>query len=40
MPRVMDTPLIRALGLAHYWQRLLEDGKYRTITEIALKRLI
>jgi hypothetical protein len=29
------TPLIRALGLAHYWQRLLDEGKYRTITEIA-----
>ena len=30
-----DTPLIRALGLAHYWQRLLDDGRFRTITEIA-----
>ena len=30
------TPLIRALGLAHYWQRLLEEDKYRTITEIAV----
>lgn len=30
-----DSPLIRALGLAHYWQRLLEDGKYRSLTEIA-----
>ena len=29
------TPLIRALGLAHYWQRLLDDGKYGSITEIA-----
>lgn len=29
------TPLVRALGLAHYWQRLLDEGKYRTITEIA-----
>ena len=29
------TPLIRALGLAHYWQRLLDDGKFQTITEIA-----
>jgi hypothetical protein len=30
-----DLPLIRALGLAHYWQRLLDDGTYRSITEIA-----
>jgi len=29
------TPLIRALGLAHYWQRLLDQGKYRSLTEIA-----
>jgi hypothetical protein len=32
---VEDTPLIRALGLAHYWQRLLDEGKYRSITAIA-----
>lgn len=30
-----DSPLIRALGLAHYWQRLLDEGKYRSFTEIA-----
>ena len=30
-----STPLIRALGLAHYWQRLLDEGKYRSITDIA-----
>lgn len=30
-----DSPLIRALGLAHYWQQLLGDGKYRSLTEIA-----
>ena len=29
------TPLIRALGLAHYWQRLLDEGKFRSITYIA-----
>lgn len=29
------TPIIRALGLAYYWQWLLDEGKYRTITEIA-----
>lgn len=30
-----DTPLLRALGLAHYWQRLLNDGKVQTIGDIA-----
>ena len=30
-----DSSLIRALGLAHYWQRLLDDGKYRSLTDIA-----
>ena len=30
-----DTPLIRALGLAQYWQRLLDDGKVQTIRDIA-----
>ena len=30
-----DSPLIRALGLAHYWERLLDEGKYRSLTEIA-----
>ena len=32
---VKDSPSIRALGLAHYWQRLLDEGKYRSLTEIA-----
>jgi hypothetical protein len=27
--------LIRALGLAHYWQRLLDDEKVQTIGDIA-----
>lgn len=27
--------LIRALGLAHYWQKLLDDGRFRSMTEIA-----
>ena len=31
-----DSPLIRALGLAHHWQRLLDEGKYRSLTEIAV----
>ncbi|MCC7005767.1 MAG: LacI family transcriptional regulator [Ottowia sp.] len=30
-----DTALLKALGLAHYWQRLLEEGKFKTLTEIA-----
>ena len=30
-----NTPIIRALGLAHYWQRLLDEGKMRTIADIA-----
>ena len=30
-----DSPLIRALGLAHYWQRLLDEGRYRSLTDIA-----
>ena len=30
-----DSPLLKALGLAHYWQSLLDEGKYRSITDIA-----
>ena len=30
-----DTPLLRALGLAHYWQQLLDDGRVQTISDIA-----
>ena len=30
-----STPLIRTLGLEHYWQRLLDEGKFRSITDIA-----
>ena len=30
-----DTPLLRALGLAHHWQRLLDAGRFRSLTEIA-----
>ena len=30
-----NSPLIRALGLAHHWQRLIDEGKYRSFTEIA-----
>ena len=33
--QVKDSPSIRALGLAHYWQRLLDEGKYQSLTEIA-----
>lgn len=33
--QVKDSSSIRALGLAHYWQRLLDEGKYRSLTEVA-----
>ena len=33
---VKHTPLVRALGLAHYWQHLLDTGKFESLTEIAV----
>lgn len=30
-----DTALMRALGLAHHWQRLLHEGRVASATEIA-----
>lgn len=30
-----DTALMRALGLAYHWQRLLDEGRFTSITEIA-----
>ncbi|WP_197329854.1 hypothetical protein [Ralstonia syzygii] len=30
-----DTPLMRALGLAHYWQRLLDEQRFSSVAEIA-----
>ncbi len=30
-----DTALMRALGLAHHWQRLLDEGRARSVREIA-----
>lgn len=30
-----DAPLMRALGLAHHWQRLLDEGRFGSMTEIA-----
>lgn len=30
-----QSPLIRALGLAHYWQQLIDDGRFQTMFEIA-----
>jgi len=30
-----DPPAIRALGLAHYWQHLLDTGRFGSLTEIA-----
>ena len=32
---VQDTPLLRALGLAFHWQRLLDEGRFGSITDIA-----
>lgn len=29
------TPVVRALGLAYYWQSLLDEGKFASLTEIA-----
>ena len=31
-----DIPLMRALGLAHHWQRLLDEGRFGSMTEIAV----
>jgi len=30
-----DNPLIRALGLAFHWQRLLDEGRFNSMTDIA-----
>ncbi len=30
-----DTLLMRALGLAHYWQRLLDERRFASMVEIA-----
>ena len=30
-----DSALMRALGLAHHWQRLLDEGRFSSMTEIA-----
>ena len=30
-----DTALMRALGLAYHWQRLLDEGRFTSITKIA-----
>ena len=29
------SPVVRALGLAYYWQCLLDEGKFASLTEIA-----
>ena len=31
-----DTASVRALGLAHYWQHLLDTGRFQSLTEIAV----
>lgn len=30
-----DSALVKALGVAHYWQSLLDNGKFHSLTEIA-----
>ncbi|CAK0767878.1 hypothetical protein CCP4SC76_4910002 [Gammaproteobacteria bacterium] len=30
-----ESPLVRALGLAFFWQGLIESGRFKTLTEIA-----
>ncbi|MCL1618031.1 hypothetical protein [Ralstonia pseudosolanacearum] len=30
-----DTPLMRALGLSYYWQRLLDQQRFASVAEIA-----
>ena len=30
-----DSALMRALGLAHHWQRLMDEGTFNSMTEIA-----
>ncbi|WP_052022543.1 hypothetical protein [Ralstonia solanacearum] len=32
---MQDTPLMRAFGLAHYWQRLLDEQRFASVAEIA-----
>ena len=31
----LDIPMIKTLGKAFYWQRLLDEGKYATTTDLA-----
>jgi hypothetical protein len=31
----LDIPMIKTLGKAFYWQRLLDEGKYATATDLA-----
>ena len=31
----LHSPVVRALGLAHYWQSLIDEGKFASLTEIA-----
>ncbi len=33
--QAQDTPLMRALGLAHHWQRLLDERRAASVAEIA-----
>lgn len=31
----LDLPMVKTLGKAFYWQRLLDDGKYSTTTDLS-----
>ena len=31
----IDSTLIKALARAHRWKKMLDDGRYRTVTELA-----
>ena len=37
MPRHdrVDSTLIKALARAHWWQRMLDDGRYGSVSELA-----
>lgn len=37
LPPIKDSALLRAIGLAHYWQKLLDTKKIRSAAEIATR---
>jgi len=40
LPPIKDSALLRAIGLAHYWQMLLDTQKVRSTAEIAAREEI